>query len=170
MRMRYPRHLAAFCYVGLHRYSLTFCAAERAPRFTDPTSVSDALSQILRAAGEEEFSIIAYCFMPDHLHLIVEGVTERSDLKRFVQRAKQYSGYLHAQRTGQRLWQRYGYEHVIRDEESLSRLVRYVIENPVRARLTEHPRDYPFLGSGRYTLTELIDFAFGQHERSKGSG
>jgi putative transposase len=135
-----------------------------------PTSVADALAQILRAAGEEEFSIIAYCFMPDHLHLIVEGVTQRSDLKRFVQRAKQYSGYFHSQRTGQRLWQRYGYEHVIRDEESLRQLVGYVIENPVRARLAEHPRYYAFLGSERYTLAELIDFAHAPDERGDGAG
>jgi Zn-dependent oligopeptidase len=30
------------------------------------------LSQISRAANEREFAVIAYCFMPDHLHLFVE--------------------------------------------------------------------------------------------------
>jgi putative transposase len=160
MRPRYPRHLPAFSYVGFHRYSLTFCTANRAHTFNDGASVSAVVAQILRPAGEEGFSVIAYCFMPDHVHIVVEGVTEQSDLKKFIRRAKQYSGYEHSQRTGQRLWQRYGYEHVIRDGESLSRLIRYVIENPVRASLGGHPRDYPFLGSGLYTLTELIDFAY----------
>ena len=145
---RYPRHLAGFSYVGFHQYSLTFWTADRATIFTDGDSVTAALTQILRAASEEGIAIIAYCFMPDHLHLIAEGLTEQSDLKKFVRRAKQYSGYAHSQRTRQRLWQRYGYEHVIRDNENLRQIVRYVIENPVRAGLVQHPRDYPFLGSG----------------------
>ncbi len=167
---RYPRHLPGFSYVGFHRYSLTFCTADRAPTFSDAVSVDAALAQILRATGEERFSIIAYCFMPDHLHLVVEGVTEQSDLRKYIRRAKQYSGYAHSQRTRQRLWQRYGYEHVIRDDESLSRVVRYVIENPVRARLAEHPADYPFLGSGVYTLGELIDYAYDPKDRNTNSG
>jgi len=131
--------------------------------------VTAGLTQILRAANEEGMAIIVYCFMPDHLHLVVEGVTEQSDLKKFVGRAKQYSGYEHSQRTRRRLWQRYGFEHVIRDDESLSRLVRYVIENPVRARLAGHPKDYPFLGSGVYTLEELIDFAYDRQESDRKS-
>ncbi len=47
----------------------------------------------MRAASENEFDVIAYCFMPDHLHLLVEGKSDRSDGKPFIARAKQYSGY-----------------------------------------------------------------------------
>jgi putative transposase len=169
MRTNYPKHLPAFSYVGIHQYSLTFCTADRAHIFREEASVTAAIAQILRGAGEERFSVIAYCCMPDHVHLVVEGLTEQSDLKKFIRRAKQYSGYAHSQRTGQRLWQRYGYEHVIRDDERLNQVVRYVIENPVRAGLVEHPGDYPFLGSSLYTLAELIDFAYdreGERQRS----
>jgi putative transposase len=73
--------------------------------------------------------------------------------------AKQYSGYEHTRRTERRLWQPYGYEHVLQHDESLTRTVRYVIENPVRKGLVEQPRDYPFLGSSRYSVKELIEFA-----------
>jgi REP element-mobilizing transposase RayT len=37
--------------------------------------------------------------MPDHLHLLVEGTHEDSDLKAFVARAKQYSGFYFRQQT-----------------------------------------------------------------------
>ncbi len=41
---------------------------------------------------------------------------------------------------GVRLWQRSFYEHVIRSEESLERLRKYVTENPVRWELDQlHP-------------------------------
>jgi REP element-mobilizing transposase RayT len=35
--------------------------------------------QILRASREERFALIAYCFMPDHLHLLVHGQAEDAD-------------------------------------------------------------------------------------------
>jgi len=139
---------------------LTFCTHQRQSIFTTHDNVTRAWSQILRAAQERAFDVIAYCFMPDHVHLVAQGTAEHSDLKRFMSLAKQYSGYEYKRRTDRNLWQPYAYEHVLRHDESLTRAVRYVIENPVRKGLVEHPRDYPFLGSSRYSLQELIDFAY----------
>ena len=157
----YPEHLPGFSYIGRHRYSLTFCTFERIPHFRDSEIVAAAWTQILRAAREEEMEITAYCFMPDHVHLIVEGVSEVSDLKKFISRAKQYSGYHYSQTHGRRkLWQRYGFEHVLRDDESTQRSVRYVIENPVRKGLVKHPREYQFMGSSVFGLQQLLEFAY----------
>ena len=139
MRTKYPRHLAGFSYLGIHQHSLTFCTAGRARPFIDAASVSCANAQILRAAEDEYFAEIAYCYMPDHLHLVVEGTSEQSDLKRFIARAKQLSSYHYKQKTGVPLWQRYGYEHVLRGDDHLATTVRYIIENPVRAGLVCTP-------------------------------
>jgi putative transposase len=159
MRTRYPKHLPAFSYVGRHQYSLTFCTRDRHRAFTSAPPVADAWSQILRAAREEHIDVLAYCFMPDHLHLVAFGTREDADLRGFIRKAKQYSGYEHAQRTGDRLWQRYGHEHVIRDDERLERVVRYVLENPIRAGLARSVQEYPYIGSSVYTLEALLDFA-----------
>src|SRR6202007_2880383 len=80
MTLRRPRRLAGFSYRGRYRYLLTFCTAHRAPLFTRSELVQTALARIQQTAGEERFSVRAYCFMPDHLHLIVEGLTEDADL------------------------------------------------------------------------------------------
>jgi REP element-mobilizing transposase RayT len=32
--------------------------------------VDEVLAHILRAADDESFAVVAYCFMPDHLHLL----------------------------------------------------------------------------------------------------
>src|SRR5262245_36410179 len=93
MLTNYPRHVQSFDYVGLHRYSLTFCTNNRTPFFTEKTRVELVLAQIMRSASENEFGIVAYCFMPDHLHLVVEAQSEASDCLRFIARAKQYSGF-----------------------------------------------------------------------------
>ena len=63
------------------------------------------------------------------------------------------------------MWQRYGYEHIVRDNESLKTIVRYVIENPVRKQLVKDVMDYPYIQSGKYSLADLIDFAYDRREK-----
>ena len=63
---------------------------------------------------------------------------------------------LTVQKFGQVLWQRYGFEHSIRDEMELALTIRYVIANPVRAGLVIHPFEYPYLGSCKYSVEQLL--------------
>ena len=157
MRTGKPAHLKTFDYLGLHRYSLTFCTAHRARLFVSEPVVALVLSQISRAAAEQDFAVIAYCFMPDHLHLLVEGESEASDCKRFIARAKQYSGYSYSKQFRGVLWQRYGFEHVLRDDELTPVIARYILNNPIRAGLVQQVFDYPFVGSLAYDLKDMID-------------
>ena len=131
-----PGHLKTFDYLGLHRYSLTFCAHRRRHLFITPAVVGLVLMQISRAAIENEFAVVAYCFMPDHLHLLIDGRSDTSDCKRFIARAKQYSAFQVSRTYHHPLWQRYGFEHVLRDDEVLRFVARYIVENPIRAGMT----------------------------------
>jgi putative transposase len=151
-----PGHLAGFSYVGFHRYSLTFCTEQRQQHFTDASAVELAVQQLLRASREQKFAVLAYCFMPDHLHVLVEGNAEDSDCKRFIKAFKQYSGYYHAQKYRKTLWQRYGFEHVLRDDEVTIEVAKYILANPVRAGLAETVEKYPHVGSLVYELKDLI--------------
>lgn len=115
--------------------------------------------QILRAALEKGFEILAYCFMPDHLHIVVEGLADDSDLKAFAKLAKQYSGYSYARsHGGGKLWQKGLNDHIVRERADLFERVRYVVDNPVVAGLVVRPEDYPFLGSQRWSLEQLLDW------------
>jgi putative transposase len=119
--------------------------------------VGTTLGQVLRTAIDEEFQVLAYCFMPDHLHLVVEGTSDQADLQRFVRHAKQRSGY-HARRLLLReLWQSSFYDRVLRDAESSMEVIRYVLGNPIRAGLVRCIEDYPFVGSGIWSRADLID-------------
>jgi REP element-mobilizing transposase RayT len=75
------------------------------------------LSQFLRVADKEGFAILAYCFMPDHVHLLMEGLRDDSDAKKFITKSKQCSAHAYAQTFSARPWQPFGYEHVLRDDE-----------------------------------------------------
>ena len=95
--------------------------------------------------------------MPDHVHLLVEGLSDRSHAVTFIDRAKQYSGYHFKQAFGTRLWQRYGFEHTLRDDEIALSVARYILDNRIRARLIQRVQDYPFCGSLMHPLEHMLD-------------
>ncbi len=90
--------LPDFPYTGEYRYFLTFCTHDRHRAFVDSGVVDLTLSQFVRSASEHGFEIPAYCFMPDHVHLLVSGTREDSDLKKFASSAKQFSGYAYGRK------------------------------------------------------------------------
>ena len=138
-----PHHLRHFDYVGRFQYFLTFCTFERTPLFV---------------CIDQAFVVCAYCYMPDHVRFVVEGQLATSDLKHMVARAKQSSGFHFKRQMPHRLWQRYGYERVLRDAQETAMFVRYVVQNPIRAGLVESPSDYPFWGSSQWSREELLDY------------
>jgi putative transposase len=151
-----PPHLRHFGYTGYHRYSLTFCTDQRRAIFKDRPAVDLVLSQISRAAQECDFAVLAYCFMPDHLHLLAHGQSETADCRRFIALAKQYSGYYFSKEIGGKLWQRYGYERTLRNDEDSLTVARYIVENPVRAQLASTVEGYPFVGSLVCELKDVV--------------
>jgi putative transposase len=152
------RRLPDFPYIGPHRYSLTFCAFERKQIFTSGALVHIACSQLLRGADERNFVVIAYCFMPEHVHLLVDGANSNVSLSAFVKHAKQLSGYHGRKFRGRKIWQRGYFDRVLRDDEDTRGVVDYILMNPVRRGLVATPAEYPFSGSGRVDLSELIEW------------
>ena len=114
------------------------------------------LSQFLRVAEKEGFAILVYCFMPDHVHLLVEGLRGDSDARKFIIKTKQCSAHAYATTFGERLWQPFGHEHIVRDDEKVWVVARYILENPVRAGLARCVREYPFVGSQIFDLDAVL--------------
>lgn len=155
--MTRPHRLGGFSYIGLVRYFLTICTCERRQTFCDDTVVAATLLQFRKVATEEKFAILAYCLMPDHVHFLVEGMTNQSDFRRFVKRAKQHSGAAYALEYRQPLWQEGYYERILRRDEDARDVARYIVWNPVRAGLSLMPAEYPYLGSDVWLIQALIE-------------
>ena len=150
--LRRPRRIEGFSYRGQYRYLLTFCTANRSRHFERGDLVATARSRFEQTSLEEQFSIVAYCFMPDHLHLVVEGLSDTADLRRFVKIGKQRVVYsLRVEQQTRGIWQEGFHDWVLRSEQSTEEVIRYVLNNPVRAGLVEKPEDYPFSWS-KYPL------------------
>jgi putative transposase len=141
-----PRRLPEHSYVGRALYFLTFCTFERRKAFIHPDIAARTLEQFRRTATIEQFAILAYCLMPDHVHLLVQGLTTQSALRRFAKMAKQRSGGLHRRRCGVRLWQDGYFDRALRHGDDPRSIIQYIVTNPIRAGLVERPQDYPYVG------------------------
>jgi putative transposase len=133
------------------------CTHERRPRFTSVGVVNAVLLRFQQCSAQEGVAIFAYCFMPDHVHFLLAGRRADADVGRFVARSKQSAGYWFSQTFRARLWQRYSWDRVLREEEETLSVIRYLLANPVRAGIVSHPLHYPFSGSDVFTREQLLD-------------
>ena len=145
MLPRALRRLPKESYAGTRTYFLTFLTKGRAPFFVDEAVVTLCDAQFQRAASQTHFSVLAYCYMPDHLHFLTYGKTNDADLLAFVKLARQLSGY-HVKRQHRiELWARKYHDRIVREDEDPRQYALYIWNNPVVAKLVDDPADYPFL-------------------------
>jgi putative transposase len=146
--------LKDFDYKGYYRYFITICTFNKLPIFRD-TSLVKWLINILREKSKSfGFKIWVYCFMPDHFHILIEGKDLHSDMKQFISSYKQHTGFYYKKYKGESLWQVNFYEHLLRKEEETMSVAYYILGNPVRKGLVDDYRQYTFLGSFEFDITQ----------------
>ncbi len=157
MATRRPPRLPSAQYVGFRQYYVTLCAFERQALLASPPSFELITKQLLQSARGQQFAVLAYCCMPDHMHLLIEGLKEEANLLSFISEFKQRTAFTYKRLSGASLWQDGFYDHVLRSDECASGVARYLLENPVRAGFVRYPLAWPYLGSERYQLRELLE-------------
>jgi len=145
---QYPKRprIKYFSYKGSFSYFLTICTDSKKEIFISKEIFELVFNHLKDISNQFGFQIYAYCFMPDHLHLLVFADNEKASLKEFLKMFKQKSGYYYKQKYGHKLWQPSFYDHVLRKEESLNTITEYILLNPVRKGLVENYKDYPYSG------------------------
>ena len=141
-----PR-LKNFDYTGTYAYSITILTKDRIVRFKDSKVVGRLVSILTETARSEKFNVLAYCFMPDHLHLLVVGEVDQSNLKKFISLFKQKSGYWFKKNCTEDLWHSSYYDHTLRNDEDIEKVASYILQNPVRKGIVSDSREYSFSGS-----------------------
>jgi REP element-mobilizing transposase RayT len=142
-------------YQGRVWASFTLCIEQRKRLFVDARVVEAFVSLLKQIAEKHDFRAI-YCFMPDHLHLISLGRSDHSDILLGVEEFKQLSGHWLADQIPTVRWQKGFFDRIIR-ARNLGIIVRYVLDNPVRARLVTHWRQYPFIGGIGLDLDTFLE-------------
>jgi len=95
--------------------------------------------------------------MPDHLHLILQGQDEQSDLYATILDFKHSGGIYLWQSHSHCHLQKNFYDHLIRSANELATQLTYVAENPIRRGLVSRWQDYPFTGSLGIDLSSVLD-------------
>ena len=143
-------------YSGFVKCSFTLCIKNRVNIFIDEAIVSTFVEILKESIKKYECKNYIYLFMPDHLHLILEGISENSDLWGAVKYFKQKTGYWFSRNCNNVRWQKDFYDHILRKEEDLRKHIRYILDNPVRKGLVENWENYKFKGSIDYELFEIL--------------
>ena len=115
--------------------------------FLSPTD-NRLFLELLARVCRRTWSCLSYCLMPNHLHLVLR--TPNADLSRGMQ----YLDGVYAQWFNERYGLRghlFGgrfFSTLVEREEHALELARYVVLNPVRAKLAPHPEEWPWSSYG----------------------
>lgn len=124
--------------------------------------IANLVADSLKYRDGKVYKLIAFCIMSNHVHVVFKPLlTERSlkevpnsnplkfesdapTLGEIMQSLKGYTAHEANKilnRTGQ-FWEEESYDHEVRNDEELSRIIKYVLNNPVKAGLVKNWRDW----------------------------
>jgi putative transposase len=121
--------------------------------FLDLKDYEKYLSFLSRYSEEKDAAILAYCLMPNHVHLLVIPSTEKTLAKMMQGVTLCYTQHLNRkhERTG-RLWECRYHSTIVDEESYLWAVSKYIENNPVRAGIVKKPEDYPYSSAGAHIL------------------
>lgn len=171
--MRHRKTIRHFHQPG-HFHEFTFSCFQRRPLLTNDDWRRRLSSHIDSAGKEERVDLIAFVYMPEHIHLLTYPQDREPDLGRYLARLKQpfscdikelllehHSPLLETltvqERPGKtcfRFWQEgAGYDRNIFSREVILSSIAYIHENPVRRKLCQRAVDWKW-SSARYYLSD----------------
>ena len=125
--------------------------------FDSEINANIVINELLKTAKDLKFRILCYCLMPDHLHVIVSPGESTLTLSKFLNIFKGRTTAVFRERKDlKKIWQRSAFDHVIRTEENLKGVIKYIRNNPVRKGIVENADDYPYSESFELEIKRYI--------------
>jgi REP element-mobilizing transposase RayT len=115
------------------------------------TEIANMVADALRFFDGQRYRLDAWVVMSNHVHAVLWPMPNHS-LSEIVQSWKRFTAREAnkiLQRTGQTFWQPEAFDHWIRDDGEHARCCRYVVNNPVKARLCAAPEDWKWSSAWR---------------------
>jgi REP element-mobilizing transposase RayT len=115
--------------------------------------IADLVAGALKFFHEQRYLLREWVVMPNHVHVLFWPLPNHlvgdivKSWKQFTSlRAKRMLGL-----TAGRFWQPESFDHWVRNDEERARIVRYIRNNPVTARLCARPEDWGWSSAWRET-------------------
>ena len=143
-------------------YHILFRGVNQQNIFEEKEDFEKLKETIGRVKQDLEFEIYAYCFMNNHVHIVLKE-KNTGDISLIMKRIlTKYARWYNIKygRSGALIANRYKSVPVEIDEYFLS-LIRYVHQNPVKAGMVENVEDYPYSSYSEYVNKKnLTDIEF----------
>ncbi|PAW75976.1 MAG: hypothetical protein B9S32_16830 [Verrucomicrobia bacterium Tous-C9LFEB] len=144
------QHLRRLPEVWVHEpvYFITTCTHDRRPILASAEIAQILVSEWHSAATRHEWFVGRYVIMPDHIHILARPTETAKDLSTFMKRWKEWSAKRIKSTLSaiDQIWQHEFFDHLVRDSSQLESKWDYIQQNPVRAGLVAHAREWPYQG------------------------
>jgi putative transposase len=105
--------------------------------------VADLVSNHIRGGAEERlYDLHAWVVMANHVHLLARPLIQPSEVFRRIKGRSARAANLVLHRTGEPFWQSESYDHWVRNSDEMTKIARYIENNPVTAGLAARAEDY----------------------------
>jgi putative transposase len=129
-------------------YFVTVVCKNRESHFTEYSVAAATSRKIADCSTWLDAKVLAWVLMPDHYHVLLQ-LGEITSLQAVMKRANLILA-LTVNRTSRRqgaVWQSAYHDHAIRKEECVESVARYLVANPLRAKLVADIGQYPYWGA-----------------------
>ena len=129
-----------------------------------PTHTEILFDKLRTVRKRKPFKLLAYNFLPDHVHLLLRptGEASFSSILGSAQRSYTFEYKEHHGIQGSlSLWQHRFWDHIIRDEQDLHRHFDYIHWNAVKHGLASRPEDWPYSSYGYWAEKGYYDAGWG---------
>lgn len=154
--MARPPRLDRSKYLGEISVACVACVDGRYPVFVDQDEfVLACVAKLRDLAAQFKVNVPIFCFMPDHIHILIQGYDGDSDALTCMERFRQYLGF-EVYKRKLPPFQPGFYDHIIRASEDWRNQARYIAFNPVRGGLVESWTSYRYVGSLHGDVRDLF--------------
>jgi REP element-mobilizing transposase RayT len=132
--------------------------------------IAEIVKTTLHYPDKKYYNLICYTIMPNHVHLVFHlleniGINNSQSGLTVLQKSNDVAQTIMSERLSKIMksikgisareankllnskgsfWQSESYDHIVRDEDELERIIKYVLYNPVKANLVEKWEDWEF--------------------------
>ncbi len=125
-----------------HPHHVTQRGVRRMDVFLQNSDYTDYLKLLSKSCKKAKTQVWAYCFMPNHIHLILVPADEDGLRAALGETHRKYTRMINFREDCRgHLWQERFHSFAM-DESYLMACARYVELNPVKAGLVKHPQDW----------------------------
>ena len=119
------------------------------PTWLAEPRIADIVAEALQYRDGKSYRLDAYSIMPNHVHSVFAPLRENNEPKALssimhsLKRNTSRRANLVLHRSGA-FWEHEGFDHYIRNEAEFKRVIKYVLENPVKAGLVTVWQEWPW--------------------------